>query len=550
MQCSAGTERPPGRRWSRASAVVIAAVVTAAISSIPGAAAEPGAGPAAVERRAEHDMEPRVTNGSPATAGDYPWYVALLYTSGADYFHRQFCGGTVVAARVVVTAAHCVDDLREVDVLYGTDLLDGSGTLVRSSSITVHPAWEPMASRNDIAVVKLSRSIPTAGVTVAGHDNQGSWEPGDRGEVVGFGCNDVNTGGSCLSYPYDLWRASLALRSDGVCHGYFGGVFDPQTMLCAGTASAGATAPDSCQGDSGGPLTTTGPGGTPILVGVVSWGYGCSILPGVYTRVATYEPWLAQFGLGDAGGGYWLAASDGGIFSFGDAEFHGSTGGVPLDEPVVAMAPTPTRRGYWLAASDGGIFSFGDARFHGSTGGVHLAQPIIDVAPSPGGGGYWLAASDGGIFSFGDAEFHGSASRLPLQMPIVTLAPTAGGEGYWLAARDGGIFSFGDARFFGSTGGIVLDQPVVDMAPTSDGLGYWICAADGGVFAFGSARFHGSTGGIALSRPIVDFTPTPTGGGYWLTARDGGVFAFGDATYHGSTGGMVLDQPIVAAASS
>jgi hypothetical protein len=66
------------------------------------------------------------------------------------------------------------------------------------------------------------------------------------------------------------------------------------------------------------------------------------------------------------GNGYWLVASDGGIFSFGDAGFHGSMGGRPLDQPVVGMAADATGNGYWLAASDGGIFSFGDAGFHGA----------------------------------------------------------------------------------------------------------------------------------------------------------------------------------------
>ena len=61
------------------------------------------------------------------------------------------------------------------------------------------------------------------------------------------------------------------------------------------------------------------------------------------------------------GQGYWEVASDGGIFSFGDAGFFGSMGGNPLDQPVVGMAATPDGRGYWLVASDGGIFSFGDA---------------------------------------------------------------------------------------------------------------------------------------------------------------------------------------------
>ncbi len=60
--------------------------------------------------------------------------------------------------------------------------------------------------------------------------------------------------------------------------------------------------------------------------------------------------------------GYWLVASDGGIFAFGDAAFYGSTGGMTLNKPIVGMAATPDGQGYWLVASDGGIFAFGDAR--------------------------------------------------------------------------------------------------------------------------------------------------------------------------------------------
>jgi hypothetical protein len=73
-------------------------------------------------------------------------------------------------------------------------------------------------------------------------------------------------------------------------------------------------------------------------------------------------------------------ASDGGVFSFGDAAFYGSTGGTHLNESIVAMAPTPDGRGYWLVASDGGVFSFGDAAFYGSTGGTHLNESIVAMA--------------------------------------------------------------------------------------------------------------------------------------------------------------------------
>jgi hypothetical protein len=82
------------------------------------------------------------------------------------------------------------------------------------------------------------------------------------------------------------------------------------------------------------------------------------------------------------GGGYALVASDGGVFSFGDATFYGSTGGTVLNQPIVGIASTPDGGGYWLVARDGGVFSFGDATFYGSTGGTVLNQPIVGIAPS------------------------------------------------------------------------------------------------------------------------------------------------------------------------
>ncbi|MGH8297027.1 MAG: hypothetical protein ACRETZ_16255, partial [Steroidobacteraceae bacterium] len=75
--------------------------------------------------------------------------------------------------------------------------------------------------------------------------------------------------------------------------------------------------------------------------------------------------------------GYRLAASDGGIFTFGDAGFFGSTGAQRLNAPIVGMAATGDGQGYWLVASDGGIFTFGDAGFFGSTGAQRLNAPIV-----------------------------------------------------------------------------------------------------------------------------------------------------------------------------
>ena len=92
--------------------------------------------------------------------------------------------------------------------------------------------------------------------------------------------------------------------------------------------------------------------------------------------------------IGRTGKGYWLVASDGGIFSGGNADYFGSGGALRLNKAVVGLAATPDAHGYWLAASDGGVLTYGDAGFFGSAGGFRLKAPIVGIAATPGGGGY------------------------------------------------------------------------------------------------------------------------------------------------------------------
>jgi Cu/Zn superoxide dismutase len=180
----------------------------------------------------------------------------------------------------------------------------------------------------------------------------------------------------------------------------------------------------------------------------------------------------------------------------------GDSGGRVACGAVTGTGGT-TGDGYWLVAADGGVFSFGDAGFHGSAGDLRLAQPIVGMVPTPSGDGYWLVAADGGVFSFGDAGFHGSTGDLRLAQPVVGMAPTPSGDGYWLVAADGGVFSFGDARFLGSTGGVRLARPVVGMAATETGAGYRLVAADGGVFTFGDADFRGAGTMAGQPPPVI-----------------------------------------------
>jgi hypothetical protein len=95
------------------------------------------------------------------------------------------------------------------------------------------------------------------------------------------------------------------------------------------------------------------------------------------------------------------------------------------------MASTPSGNGYWLVASDGGIFTFGDAKFYGSLGATKLRAPIVSMARAPGGTGYWMLGLDGGVFTFGTAKYFGSLA-LDGSARAVDLANRPQNDGYWI----------------------------------------------------------------------------------------------------------------------
>lgn len=210
----------------------------------------------------------------------------------------------------------------------------------------------------------------------------------------------------------------------------------------------------------------------------------------------------------------WFVTSGGSVVAFGGASDFGSMGEVVLNQPIVAMAASPTGEGYWLVGSDGGIFGFGDSQFHGSTGNLELSRPVVDIAVTPSGLGYWVVADDGGVFAFGDAGFFGSMGAVYLNQPIVGMSVTASGEGYWMVARDGGVFAFGDASFHGSTGAEPPSEAVIDVVVPSSGDGYWLVTEVGEVHPFGSAPAiaapSSASGGSVVGA-------TSHGEGLWLT---------------------------------
>jgi hypothetical protein len=255
--------------------------------------------------------------------------------------------------------------------------------------------------------------------------------------------------------------------------------------------------------------------------------------------------------------GYWLVGSDGGIFSFGQAQFYGSTGSLHLQRPVVGIVPTADHGGYWLDASDGGVFSYGDTQFYGSIPGLglhpagsglanSLNAPIVGMVPSNDDNGYFMVASDGGVFAFGDAHFAGSCPGIGgCAGAAVAVMPDASGRGYWLVTSTGNIYTFGDAAYFGAPG----QGTVTSAVATPDGLGYWILLADGQVFSYGDAVGAGSPpagafGGLNAATAIFS---TSDGAGYWVSSALGSVYNFGDAPNDGGMAGTHLNGAIIAA---
>ena len=255
-----------------------------------------------------------------------------------------------------------------------------------------------------------------------------------------------------------------------------------------------------------------------------------------------------RFMAADPNGGYWTVTWLGVITAHGAAPLFGSPAlsGIRLAKPIIGMAATPDGQGYWLVASDGGVFTYGDAQFYGSTGAILLNHPIVGMAATPDGQGYWLVASDGGIFTYGDAQFYGSTGAIHLNRPIVGMAATPDGLGYWLVASDGGIFTYGDAQFYGSTGAIRLNRPIAGMAATPDGQGYWLVASDGGIFTYGDAAFYGSLSADDAS--VLGIMIDPSTAGYTLVQADGTASSFPSlrsaSTESSPTGGYTT-QPTV-----
>jgi len=230
------------------------------------------------------DKRPRIANGEPATADQFPFFTAL----GTSDFN--VCGGSFLSKKYVLTAAHCVMDedsvtIKDYYVEFGS-LFNGFGGRVGVNSFIVHPNWDPNIFIYDFAILELVSEANVSDSNLVTLDDGSDNLVGQEADVMGFGTTTFQGSISDI-----LLFTRLDLLADEDCYNttftILGYNVDTASLLCSGRLGY-----DSCQGDSGGPLVKSN---TRVQVGVVSYGYGCAdpLYPGaLYSRVSTARNWI------------------------------------------------------------------------------------------------------------------------------------------------------------------------------------------------------------------------------------------------------------------
>jgi trypsin len=243
--------------------------------------------------------QPKIVGGSETTIAQYPWQAALVFSPAAapgdDAHERQFCGGSLVTTRIVITAAHCVFGMSasDIDVVLGrTTLSTSEGAEIPAQAVSFQsnynhpPEISNIPPRYDVGYVVLAQPSAQSRIPIANASEASLWAPGATEKISGWGCtSEPNFLFGCATSD-TLRHATVPIVADSDCGSAsdYGAEFDPSTMVCAGFPDGGV---DTCNGDSGGPLQAPTGGGY-RLVGITSWGDGCAEpnAPGVYTRVA------------------------------------------------------------------------------------------------------------------------------------------------------------------------------------------------------------------------------------------------------------------------
>ncbi|KAH8418585.1 hypothetical protein KR222_003027, partial [Zaprionus bogoriensis] len=225
-------------------------------------------------------MDGRIVGGTATTISSFPWQISLQRSGSHS------CGGSIYSANIIVTAAHCLQSVSasSLQVRAGSSYWSSGGVVSSVAAFKNHEGYNANTMVNDIAVIRLSSSLSFSSTIKSIGLASSAPSNGASASVSGWGTQSYGSS----SIPSQLQYVNVNIVSQSVCasSAYSYGSEIRSTMICAA-----ASGKDACQGDSGGPLVSGG-----VLVGVVSWGYGCaySNYPGVYADVAVLRSWVVS----------------------------------------------------------------------------------------------------------------------------------------------------------------------------------------------------------------------------------------------------------------
>ena len=243
----------------------------------------------------EQVLQPQVVGGEPVADGALPFMVSIQAdTSDARPYREHFCGGSLIDADSVLTAAHCADligtavSFRNIRLAIGvTELNSRQGTARRIASradVRIHPLYDGRTYKYDAAVIELDAPVRQAPMVLAPQETGDALErPRTNAVVAGWG-NTIKQGEDYSQpdrFPNRMRRATPPIVSDRKAERTYRGRYLSPVMVAAGQVGE-----DTCQGDSGGPMWVKTAEGK-RQIGITSFGAGCGKrgLPGVYAEV-------------------------------------------------------------------------------------------------------------------------------------------------------------------------------------------------------------------------------------------------------------------------
>lgn len=235
----------------------------------------------------------RIINGTQSDSSSWPFMTALSFNNPEAYL-GQFCGGSFIGTKYILTAAHCVDTLEPEDFYVVIGQSDLQAQTVNEHSYKVQAVYvhadyaQTNSNDNDIAIIELAESVNEKAISTADKYLRSNIQTGELLTVMGWGDQDAGAG---TSYSNHLYQVDVPLVDQNVCTSLGGDYEDiGDDAFCAGYSQGGR---DSCQGDSGGPIVVQ-IGENFEQLGVVSWGVGCAQKNayGVYANVSHFADWI------------------------------------------------------------------------------------------------------------------------------------------------------------------------------------------------------------------------------------------------------------------